>query len=238
MLTDCGIRTLALDFRGHGESGPAASKTSVWTFDDLVKEDLPALLGAARDRYPNDRITIVGHSLGAQVAIASTTTAQVEPDAIVALATNVWLPTQEENPLLRAKKGGFTRFCQLATRARGFFPARALGFGSDDEAAPFVANWTGWWQRDHWTNEDLSIDYMRAMSRLKVPVLSIASVGDSYRCTPSGAARFIQNAPAERVTFELVRRADDGGAAPDHMQLVTTRSAASVWQRVAAFCKS
>jgi alpha-beta hydrolase superfamily lysophospholipase len=237
-LNEAGLRTLALDFRGHGDSGPKASKGGTWSYDDLVREDVPALCLAVRERWPNDRLTLVGHSLGGHVTLASVSTSQAEPDAVVVIATNIWLRSEEPNPLLYAKKAAMVRFCEMATRARGFFPARTLGFGSDDEAAALMEGWTGWWNRDRWTSDDQQIDYLAAMSRIRVPILSLASAGDRYMCTAANAARFIKRAPSGNATFEVVRRSDHGTTAPDHMQLVTTRDAASVWPRIAAFCKN
>ena len=150
--------------------------------------------------------------------------------------TNIWLPSEEPNPLLYAKKATTVRVCEMMTRARGYFPSRALRFGSDDEAAPFMLGWTGWWHADRWTSDDDRVDYLAAMSKLKVPLLSIASRGDVYFCPPVAAIRFIKRAPEARTTFEVVRRADDGRSAPGHMRLVTARAAVSAWHRVADFC--
>jgi predicted alpha/beta hydrolase len=235
LLNERGLRTLALDFRGHGESGPVASKGGTWNYDDIVREDVPALCHAARERWPNERVTLVGHSLGGHASIAAAATSRAEPDAIAVLATNVWLPSEEPNPVLLAKKAATVRICEVATRARGYFPARALRFGSDDESAPFMQGWTGWWRRDRWTSDD-GVDYLAAMSALRVPLLSIASLGDHSFCTPSAAVRFAKRAPT--ATFELVRRSDDGGRPPEHMQIVTTRAAVSAWHHVADFCVS
>jgi predicted alpha/beta hydrolase len=234
VMNERGIRTLALDFRGHGESGPSASKGGVWSYDDLVREDVPALSVAARERWPNARLTLVGHSLGGHVSIASTGTSQAEPDAIAIVATSVWLPGEEPNPWLRARKAAAVRVTELATRARGFFPSRALRYGSDDEAAPLMNAWIGWWRQDRWTSADGRIDYMDAISKVRVPVLAIASLGDDFYSTPAAAIRFVKRVPHAR--FELVRRADGGGPAPGHMQLVTTRAAVSAWHALADFC--
>src|SRR5262249_21479178 len=155
-----------------------ASKGGTWKYDDLVTEDVPALCNAARERWPNDKVTLVGHSLGGHASIAAVATSRVQPDAIAVLATNVWLPSEEPNPVLLAKKAATVRICEVATRARGFFPARALRFGSDDESASFMSNWTGWWRRDRWTSDDGLVDYMDAMPALRVPLLSIGSLGD------------------------------------------------------------
>src|SRR3954467_9781632 len=103
-LVERGLRTLCLDFRGHGNSAPGAAQGNRWTYDDLVREDLPALVEAARDRWPRDRLSVIGHSLGAHVAAASAATKHPDIDTLVLLATNVWLPSFEPNPFLRAKK--------------------------------------------------------------------------------------------------------------------------------------
>jgi predicted alpha/beta hydrolase len=236
VLNEHGLRTLALDFRGHGESGPSASRGGRWSYDDLVREDVPVLCRAARERWPNARLTLVGHSLGGHVSLASLSTSRADADAVAVLATNVWMPSQEPNPLLRARKGAAVRLCEVATRMRGYFPARALSLGSNDEAAPFMESWIGWWKRDRWTSDDLATDYQATLSKLRIPVLAMASLGDHYLCTSACAYRFIKTVPPEWTTIEVVRRADDGGPAPDHMQLVTTRAAASAWHRVAEFC--
>src|SRR6185503_13780407 len=97
VLNAHGLRTLALDFRGHGDSGPSASRGGRWSYDDLVREDVPVLCRAARERWPNARLTLVGHSLGGHVSLASVSTSSAEADAVAVLATNVWMPSQEPN---------------------------------------------------------------------------------------------------------------------------------------------
>lgn len=235
-LAEHGVRTLALDFRGHGESGTPAARGGSWTFDDLATEDLPALTRAARERWPRDRLTLVGHSLGGQVALTSLATGHASADAIAAMATNVWLPSEEPNPFLRARKQSVVTMMRAVTRARGYFPARALGVGSDDESSAYMRGWSRNWDRDTWRSDDDKIDFFAALTKLTVPVLAVASIGDRSLCTPQAAFRFIRRASRADVRFELLRRADDGGAPPDHMEMVTTLRAMSSWHGIAKFC--
>ena len=235
-LAEHGVRTLALDFRGHGESGTPAARGGRWNFDDLARDDLPALCRAARERWPCDRLTLVGHSLGGQVAIVAVATGLADADAICVMATNVWLPGEEPNPVLRARKGVVVRATRGVTRVAGYFPARKLAIGSDDEAAAYMEGWSSNWDRNHWLSDDHTVDYFAAMSALRVPVLAVASLGDRFLCTPQAAFRFIRRADRASVRFELIRRSDEAKSAPDHMQIVTTRSAVSSWHDTANFC--
>ena len=236
VLAEHGIRTLALDFRGHGESGTPAARGGDWMFDDLVREDLPALARAARERWPNDRLVFIGHSLGGHVALAAVGTGVAEADAVAVIAANVWLPSEEPNLFVRARKAAVVRCMRALTRARGYFPARALRLGSDDEAARYVEGWTRNWDRDGWASADGNIDYFAAMAGIRIPVLALSSLADEFLCTPQAAFRFVSRATRARIRFELVRRADHGGAPPDHMGLVTTRSVLSAWHDAAKFC--
>lgn len=236
-LVEQGLRTLALDFRGHGESTPLAGAGARYDFDDLVAGDLPALYGAASARWPRDPVTVVGHSLGGYAAMAAAATCDFDVAAIVAIATNVWLPSLEPNPWVSARKRAVVETLSAAARMRGYLPARTLRLGSNDESRAFIDGWANWWRDDEWTSADLRTDYAGAMSKLKVPLLFVASQGDRFACPPDSARRFASLAPAEHVSFEIIRAGDNGAPAPGHMEMVTTRTvAASAWSKIGAFC--
>src|SRR5262245_46771476 len=65
-----GYRTLAFDFRGHGESRPPKANPE-WGYDDFVRFDMPAVVDCARARGEGKPILVVGHSLGGHVALAA-----------------------------------------------------------------------------------------------------------------------------------------------------------------------
>jgi hypothetical protein len=67
-------------------------------------------------------------------------------------------------------------------------------------------------------------------------VLSLTSEGDHLNCRPVCAERFHARCGGPHVD-ERVRRADDGGRAPGHMELVTTERAKSAWTRVEAWMR-
>jgi len=229
-LASRGWQTVAFDFRGHGDSGPGAADGATWTYDDLVNHDLPAVVDCARMRSGDAKVVVVGHSLGSHVALASQGIGKLEADAIVMFASNVWLRALEPSRARWLVKIGVARAIEEVCRRRGYFPTRALRLGSDDEAAAYmVANACRGVREGKWRSDD-GVDYLGALANVKVPVLSIASDGDRLNCAPDCAERFVEHVGGPHV-FDRIRRADDGGPAPGHMDMVTTESVKSVWGR-------
>ncbi|MEO6420812.1 MAG: alpha/beta fold hydrolase, partial [Polyangiaceae bacterium] len=83
-LAEQGWRTVAFDFRGHGDSGPSASSGGRWTYDDLVRRDLPCVVDCARARQKRgEKVVVIGHSLGGHVAMAAQGLGILDADAVV-----------------------------------------------------------------------------------------------------------------------------------------------------------
>lgn len=231
-LAERGFRTVAFDFRGHGESGPLASKGGAWTYDDLVFHNLPAVTECARARADGLPVVVIGHSLGGHVALASQAAGALNADAIVGFAMNVWLRELEPSPLVWAAKRALLDGAQRIAERRGFFPARALRLGSDDEALGYFRAFHAFSTSGRWGSADGKVDYLARRPDVTIPVMSIASAGDRLNCRPVCAARFVSKlgGPVELVE---IKRGDDGRAPPGHMALVTSHRAHSVWLRVA-----
>ncbi len=84
-LARSGMRTIAYDARGHGESDPAPGEGG-YSYDELAA-DLSALLD---DRSPGRRCVLAGHSMGAHTLTAFTLANPDRVAAIVAIGPT-WL---------------------------------------------------------------------------------------------------------------------------------------------------
>jgi predicted alpha/beta hydrolase len=235
-LAERGWRTIAFDFRGHGESGPGAAEGGSWTYDDLVTKDLPAVVACARARATRSKVVVVGHSLGGHVAVASQGTSRLGADAIVCVAANVWTRAQEPSIVRWGVKRATLALIARTCERRGYLPVRALRLGSDDEASAYFAALCRFAERGVWGSDDGRDDYAAAAGSVKVPVMQIASDGDRLNCAPACAERFLSLVGGERC-FERIGRADDGGRAPGHMALVTSDAATSAWARAEAWMR-
>ena len=219
-----GWRTIAFDFRGHGES-TLAKGVREWGYDDLVRLDLPAVVDCARARSEGKPVLVVGHSLGGHVALAAQGAGRMAADGLVVVAANVWLRELETSRVRWATKVGLARVMEESIARMGRLPARRLRMGSDDASGRFVRDLLRF-MREAWKSEDGSDDYLASMAKVVVPVCAVSSEGDRLVCHPASADAFARRCggPIELVH---VTRSDDGRPAPGHMALVTTDRARS-----------
>src|SRR5262245_27479096 len=95
-IARAGLETYTVDWRGHGESkrpsGPAAN--AAWRYEDLLRQDFPAIDRFVRERHPGLRVGVVGHSLTGHAAAAWIGLGGAA-DALVTIGANVWIPSLE-----------------------------------------------------------------------------------------------------------------------------------------------
>lgn len=229
-LAAAGIEVLVLDWRGHGASRPPDPGRARWGFDEYVELDLPAALAAAArvGGVSADEVAVIGHSLGGVVALAALGRGVVRVRRLALAATSLWLP----GPRGARWKRAIMEVYDASARVLGRAPIRALGLGSDDEAAGYVAQLAGWARTGRWTSRG-GVDHMALLPRVDVPVWGFSGAGDRL-CTPADArvmlAR-IRGAPPLRV----VGRASGDAIDPDHFQLFTEARLAPLWDEIAAF---
>jgi alpha-beta hydrolase superfamily lysophospholipase len=211
-----GWRTVAFDFRGHGDS----ERRDDGGYDDFVQRDLPAIVQSARFRTKTGPVVVVGHSLGAHTSLASQAIGALEADALVSIAGSIWLRAYEPSAARWLLK-------------RGAF--KALKLGSDAEARPDLtlrAQLTRVVEEGAWTSDDGARDYRAALPQVTVPIFALASRGDLLVSPPDSVAAMMAETGAPITSF-VIERSDDGGAAPGHMEIVTTDRGRSAWERVA-----
>ena len=231
-----GWRTIAFDFRGHGESTMPTGMRE-WGYDDLVRFDLPAVVGCARSRSEGRPVVVVGHSMGGHVALAAQGTGRMEADGLVVIASNLWMRVLETSRLRWAAKLAAGHIMTESVARVGRLPARRMRIGSDDASARFVGDLLRFMREDRWTSEDGNEDYLAALARVLVPVSAVSSEGDRLTCHPASAELFARRC---RGPLDLVRitRGDDGKRPPGHMAMVTTPSVRVPLVRALAWVES
>ncbi len=232
-LVERGVAVVWPDLRGHGRSGPLAGDGGRWTYDDLVEQDTPALVGFARTLFPALPLTAVGHSLFGHVALARLGRHPETPlDAVVMLAGNIWGRRWEPDRLTALRKVAVMRVTAATARLVGYLPTRRMRMGTCDESEPYIRQLAGFVTRDDWSSAD-GFSYTAALQQIRRPLLAIAAVGDKLLCRPESGRRFAAEVPG--AIFEVVGRHSGLATDGNHMALVTDERCRPVWDRVADF---
>lgn len=229
-LAAAGRDVFVADFRGHGRSVPPRAGPEDWSFDDLVELDLPAIIGAAARAAgcAPEELVLLGHSLGGLVAAAALGTGRIPaPRALVLAATAVWLP----GPRGLLHRRALMALYRGAAAAFGRAPIRAVGAGTADEAATYVAQLTGWARAGRWTSLR-GVDYSAALGAITAPVWPIAGAGD-WMCTPHDAIDFAARIPGAART-RLVGRWYGDAIDPTHFTLIASPALRPVWAALLA----
>lgn len=208
-LAAAGFRTVAFDFRGHGDSQKAD-----YGYDDLVRFDMPAVVSAARARSEDLPVIVVGHSLGAHVALAAQGTGRLEADAIVGLSANVWHPSLERSFARRMVKRVVASISVRAAERVGRVPARALRLGSDDASTRYIRDLFRSTREARWASADGAEDYLQALSCVTIPVANVVGGRDRLMCHPAAGAAFLARCAGPTSFIEAPRAG--------HMDLVTS----------------
>ncbi|HZS42199.1 MAG TPA: alpha/beta fold hydrolase [Polyangia bacterium] len=233
-LVSRGVAVVWPDLRGHGESGPRADEGGRWSYDDLVADVAP-LIAFARREFPGLPCFAVGHSLFGHVTLAhlarfSSTAAPL--DGLVMMACNVCNPEWRRRPFARAQKVALIEVMRLMARVAGRLPVRRLRLGTDDEPAPYIAQFAAWCRADDWRSLD-GFSYWRALPSVTTPILGIVGAGDRLMSPPADARGVLSRIP--NATFEIHGRSTGLPIDPGHMSLLLDARCRPTWNRIANF---
>jgi len=221
-LAGRGWEAWAVDPRGHGESDrPAAGEH--WGFRDWIRHDLPTVLRAAGEG--GRRCLAVGHSAGGAAALS---TLALHPELAANLAGLVLVatPAPSLGPLRRFGAWSIARLSTLFGR----FPARLLGYGSEDELRHVMSEWMEWNLRGIWGWEQ-SPDLLRA--EVDAPVLAVAGSGDRFFAPPRICRRLFDGLSSADKTFLEFGRSAGYSKDYGHAGLIVDRAAREeVWPKI------
>ena len=225
VLAQAGLHVYTFDFRGHGESGAGAGAGGRWSYDDFVNHDLPAVVAWARARHPDLRLGIFGHSLAGHAALHWLGQSPDAPvDALAMYAANVWVPGFEPSFVRWLQKRAVLSLWLLVSRAFGYYPARKMRMGTDDESLGLVADFNRWAKTGRCLRQSDGADYLAGLARVRPPVLAYSGEKDGLFCVPECARRYLASVPDH---------AHRSVPAATHMSLVLSRRSRPVWEETA-----
>lgn len=229
-LAEQGLRVTTFDYRGSGDSLPAAANGSLRGFRaDLFDwaRDYEAVIDHAHAALPGQPLVLLGHSLGAQLPGLLGNTDKVAGLLSVAAGSGYW---RDNAPRLKRIVPYFWfLLVPLVTRLFGYFPGRMLRKVGDLPAG-VMWQWRRWCLHPGYSVGAEGEAVRQRYAQVRFPVLAL-SVTDDELMTLRGTRHLVdlyENAPRD---VAQIAPADVQARRIGHFGFFRTQFAASLWPR-------
>lgn len=192
-LNDEGMSVVLVDLRGQADSTPRNGRNGGrHGYRELVEDDVPAVLRAARKLVPEATLLLGGHSLGGQIALLAAAHDPTDVAGVVLLAAgNVhWLG----HGLVRGLR--YLVAAELFTttaRLLGYWPGERFGFGGA-QPVQVMRDWAANGRQGRYVISGSDQDYEQLLRTLALPVLAIDVDGDTL-APPGSVTRLVNKVP-------------------------------------------
>ena len=208
-----GLNVVTADLRGLGESSVRVGRGTDFGYHEMLTHDWPAIVDAVRDRFPRNRIFLVGHSLGGQLNVLYASLHPQRIDGLVLVAScsvfykgwrfpanlGIWLGTQT---------------ARLLAVLLGYFPGRLIGFGGT-AARTVIRDWAHNARTGRYDLVNSPHDFDTRLKHLRRPVLAVSIAGDGF-APPRALVNLCRKFPDAPLTHWLVQPGELESEGLDH----------------------
>ena len=171
-----GFGTLIYDYRGIRGSRPQTLKGFNATMSDWGTLDMGAALQFVKERMPNAKRYVVGHSVGGQLLPSSHEADSIDAAALIASSTGSWTQMQTF---------GYRMFCALiwygvvpaTTSMLGYLPAKTLRQG-EDLPLGVAREWSAWCKQEDYFARILPKEAFDRYAAFRAPIWSLSFTDD------------------------------------------------------------
>jgi predicted alpha/beta hydrolase len=234
-LAEWGIPVLTYDYRGIGMSRPDQLRAFQATTADWVEYDSAAAIAWMRERYPDDELIGISHSIGALALCTAPNAAEQDRLVMIAPHTAYY---GDYRPLYRLPMAVMWHgLMPIVTRLLGYFPARRLRLG-DDLPAGVALEWAERRSADlRPAGATVAEDRIRRLldygSMLQRPALAITISDDAF-ATVAGARRLLSYFPRLVSHQVVLSPAEANVRRLGHFGLFRREVGPALWPRLLA----
>ena len=232
-LAEWGLPILTYDFRGVGLSRPTHLRGFEATTADWVEHDAAAAINWLRDRFPDDELIGISHSIGA-LALAGAPNANRQ-DRLFFIAPHTGYLGDYRLAYRLPMTLLWHGLMPALTRLVGYFPGQRLRL-CDDLPLGVALEWARRRMPDlraSGLRPERSQRLLDLASKLDRPAIAITITDDAF-ATVSGAKHLLSYFPALRPEQIVVAPADVGMQRLGHFGFFRRAPGAALWPRLLA----
>jgi predicted alpha/beta hydrolase len=223
-LARAGFDVFIPDLRGRGASAPAINRHSRHGQGESIQLDLPAVHSEILRIKGAGPVHWLAHSWG---GVLMTSCLLRYPGLIPQVGNCVYFAAKRSVRVMNWQRRlqidlVWNHAAGVIVRLIGFFPARRLGLGIDNESARSQRQCNRWAQGHPWVDEDDGFDYGAAAARVGLPpILYLAAAADACLGHPEDVRRFCAESGPARSCLHLLARTSGHLHDYDHASLLT-----------------
>ncbi|OQY00595.1 MAG: hypothetical protein B6I20_08535 [Bacteroidetes bacterium 4572_117] len=175
-LKNKGYIAISVDLRGNGKSSVKSVKKRNFGYHEMLSFDWPAILEKVNKHFPENKIYLLGHSLGGQLNVLyASQYSQLISGLILVASCSVhykgWSFPHNLGVLAA------TQLARLLVKVLGYFPGKKIGFAGT-EAKNVILDWAYNARTGRYKVLKSVIDFERDIQKIKLPVFAISFQAD------------------------------------------------------------
>ncbi len=183
-LKEMGYIAVTADLRGTGKSSIKAQKRN-FGYHEMISFDWPVILDKVNKHFPNNKIYLLGHSLGGQLNVLfASQHQQLISGLILAASCSVYYKSWKFPLNLGVLFG--TQTARLLVKLLGYFPGKKVGFAGT-EAKNVILDWAYNARTGKYKPLNNNVDFETDFKNIKIPVLAVSFEAD--KLAPQKAVR-------------------------------------------------
>lgn len=225
-LVEQGYTCWIMEWRNHGDS---AKTKAVFNFETIALNDFLAVFDFLLKEQKIDSLDCVTHSGGGvclSMFLAQHPTYQTKINRMALFCCQSFGAAHNWRNYTKIFVAKYLTFLLREV------PAKALRLGDHNEHYFFMKLWFNWNLKQNFKGAN-GVDYLKALSNVKVPILSICAQGDTFIAPIKGCARFL--AAFDNPKNKLLIYSKENGHLEDynHSRILHSRNAQKeIWPEV------
>lgn len=216
-LAERGVAVVLHEWRGIGSSDQRAGRHTDWGYREVLAQDLPVAMAAARACFPEASVCLGGHSLGGQLAMLYAALHPSNCDRLLLVASGA--------PYWRAFRHGWLlraayALAPVLASLVGYLPGRRLGFGGN-EARGVTRDWTRSGRTGIYSARGMGEDFGVRLAALTQPLLALR-LADDWMGPPASLDWLLGLMPQTRKSVDVITPPDLDRDRADHFGWMTT----------------